>query len=103
VLDRSFVFCYHFTMHILHVTSHAPAYAFGGVVRAVEGMARALERRGHRITVLTTDACNHDSRYNGPMQETMHGIEVFRVPNLSVWLRGRFNLSTPLGMRRRGS
>ena len=29
-------------MHVVHVTPYyAPAYAFGGVARAVEGLARA--------------------------------------------------------------
>jgi len=87
-------------MHILHVTPYyAPAYAFGGVVRAVEGLARAQIERGHRVTVLTTDAFDQAQRYSGPMREQRDGVRVVRVPNLSVRLRGRYNLSTPPEIR----
>lgn len=88
-------------MNILHVTPYyAPAYAFGGVVRAAEGMARALAARGHDVTVLTTDALTADQRFDGSREETIDGVQVVRGRNASVWLRGRLNLSTPLGFRR---
>lgn len=81
-------------MHILHVTPYyAPAYEYGGVVRAVEGMARALARRGHSVTVLTTNAGALDS----PADATLDGVRVLRVPNL---VRRRANLSTPNAMQR---
>ncbi|HEX2907567.1 MAG TPA: glycosyltransferase, partial [Phototrophicaceae bacterium] len=87
---------YHGLMHILHLTPYyAPAYAFGGVVRSVEGMARALVRRGHRVTVLTTDALDQHQRYAGPAVETRDGVQIIRAANLSPALRGRLNLSTP--------
>lgn len=87
-------------MKILHVTPYyAPAYAFGGVVRAVEGMARALARQGHAVTVLTTDALDHATRSTGPMDEIRDGVRVIRVPNLSHPLRARLNLSTPPEIR----
>ncbi len=87
-------------MNILHLTPYyAPAYAFGGVVRSVEGMARALARRGHRVTVLTTDALDQHSRSNIPTDEIIDSVRVLRLPNVSPRLRGRFNLSTPQGMK----
>lgn len=87
-------------LHILHLTPYyVPAYAFGGVVRAVEGMAQALVARGHRVTVLTTDALNQLTRFSGDMDTLCNGVRVVRVPNLSVGLRGRFNLSTPNKMK----
>ncbi len=87
-------------MYILHVTPYyAPAYAFGGVVRSVEGMARSLARRGHQITILTTDALDQQARSLGATDATRDGVRVIRVPNLSPWLRGRLNLSTPAGMK----
>jgi glycosyltransferase involved in cell wall biosynthesis len=86
-------------MHILHLTPYyAPAYAFGGVVRAVEGMAQALHQRNHQITILTTDALNQHARLPAADAELRAGVRVVRVRNASVWLRGRWNLSTPLGM-----
>lgn len=85
-------------MNILHVTPYfAPAYAFGGVVRAAEGLTRALARRGHRVTVLTTDALAPGQRI-GAREDIIGGVRVVRVSNLIA--RGGFNLSTPLGMGR---
>ena len=88
-------------MHILQLTPYyAPAYAFGGVVRAVEGLATALAARGHRITILTTDAFDQRQRYAGPLVEARGDIHIVRCRNASVWLRGRLNLSTPRDLRR---
>jgi glycosyltransferase involved in cell wall biosynthesis len=88
-------------MHILHITPYyAPAYAFGGVVRSVEGMARALARRGHRVIILTSDALNQHERYGGPAEEMRDSVRVVRSANLSSWLRGRLNLSTPRGLHK---
>lgn len=86
-------------MHILHVTPYyRPAYAFGGVVRAVEGMATSLVARGHDVTVLTTDALDQTSRISST--EDIHdGVRVIRCPNVSPALRGKLNLSTPRNMR----
>ena len=88
-------------MRILHLTPYyAPAYAFGGVVRSVEGMATALAQRGHEVTVLTTDALDHKRRYTGKPDEIIDGVRVVRRPNILLGLRGRFNLSTPRSMKR---
>lgn len=87
-------------MHILHLTLYyAPAYSFGGVVRAVEGLSRALMERGHSVTVLTTDALTLDTRYAGPSDAIRDGVQVLRARNAIYPLR-RVNLSTPLGLRR---
>src|SRR6185503_15187989 len=41
-------------MKLLHVTPfYEPAWAYGGMVRAVAGLCRALARRGHEVTVVT--------------------------------------------------
>ncbi len=88
-------------MRILHVTPYyTPAYAFGGVVRSAEIMATSLAARGHDVTVLTTDALDHERRYAGMLDEKIGGVRVLRRPNLSPWLRGKLNLSTPRGMKR---
>ncbi len=89
-------------MRILHLTPYyAPAYAFGGVARAVEGMTTALAARGHDITILTTDAFDQRTRFQGELDERRGQVRVIRCRNASLWLRRRLNLSTPLGMRRR--
>lgn len=87
------------TLHVLHLTPYyAPAYSFGGVVRAVEGLTGALVRRGHRVTVLTTDAFSLDARLPADADTTHQGVRVLRCPNRIYPLR-RLNLSTPQGMR----
>ena len=88
-------------MHILHLTPYyAPAYPYGGVVRSVEAMTGALADRGHRITVLTTDTFSRQMRYEGPLDEEYYGLRVIRRRNVSPWLRGKLNLSTPRSMKR---
>ncbi|MBL8146733.1 MAG: glycosyltransferase [Anaerolineae bacterium] len=86
-------------MNLLHVTPYyAPAYPFGGVVRAVEGLAVSLAARGHKLTVLTTDAGSRDGRVNAPAEEVRDGVRVIRLRNRAPKLRARANLSTPAGM-----
>jgi glycosyltransferase involved in cell wall biosynthesis len=85
-------------LNILHITPYyAPAYAFGGVVRAVDGLARAQAAAGHRVTVVTTDACTPASRVDGASDEAMSGVRVLRARNQWLRPRARFNLSTPRG------
>lgn len=85
-------------VNLLHVIPYyAPAWAYGGSVRAATDLTRALVRAGHRVTVLTTDTLSPHER--APvLRETLDGVEVVRVRNLSNALRGRLNLSTPRGM-----
>ena len=85
-------------MNLLHVIPYyAPAWAYGGSVRAATELTRALVHAGHRVTVLTTDTLSPTER--APvLRETLDGVEVMRVRNLSNALRGRLNLSTPRGM-----
>ena len=88
-------------MRILHLTPYyKPAYAFGGVVRSVEGMATALVQRGHEVTVLTTDALDQQGRRITAPEETIDGVLVLRRPNVLPGLRGRLNLSTPRSMKK---
>ncbi len=88
-------------MRILHLTPYyKPAYAFGGVVRAVEGIATALVRRGHEVTILTTDALDQQGRRIAAPEETIGGIRVLRRPNALPRLRARCNLSTPRSMKK---
>ena len=88
-------------MHILHLSPYySPAYAFGGVARAVEGLAGALVERDHQVTVLTTDALDQKRRYDGAADEWIDGVRVLRRPNAAPWLRGRLNLSTPRGLKK---
>lgn len=83
-------------MRIVHIAPYyAPAYAFGGVVSAVEGLASAQAARGDSVTVLTTDAGDLGGRRIAPMRDVRDGVQIIRCPNLSSTLRARYNLSTP--------
>jgi glycosyltransferase involved in cell wall biosynthesis len=87
-------------MRILHVTPYyAPAWAFGGVCRAVAGLARAQVQAGHIVSVLTSDALSPRSRIRC-LQEVLDGVQVIRVPNLAMVLRRTLNLSSPAGYGR---
>jgi glycosyltransferase involved in cell wall biosynthesis len=87
-------------LHLLHVTPYyAPAYAFGGVVSATQGLTRALVQRGHTVTVLTTDALNLEQRIHNEPDTVIDGVRVLRVPNVIYPLR-KLNLSTPLSLQK---
>ncbi len=85
-------------MNLLHVIPYyAPAWTYGGSVRAAADLTRALAQAGHSVTVLTTDTLSPTARIPA-LYETIDGVDVVRVRNRSNWLRGRLNLSTPLGI-----
>ena len=85
-------------MNVLHVLPYyAPAWAYGGVVRAVTDLTRAQAAAGHRVFVLTTDTLSPHARLQ-TLRETLEGVQVWRVRNRSNRLRGALNLSSPRGM-----
>jgi glycosyltransferase involved in cell wall biosynthesis len=84
-------------MNLLHVIPYyAPAWAYGGVVRATTDLTRALAAAGHTVIVLTTDTLSPSERSAAP-DEVIDGVHVFRARNRSNALRGKLNLSTPVG------
>jgi len=87
------------SLNILHITPYyEPAWAYGGSPRVAVELCRRLSRRGYRVTVLTTDACDADTR--APQgTHTIDGVQVIRVRNLSnrlAWSR----VFLPMGFRR---
>jgi glycosyltransferase involved in cell wall biosynthesis len=71
-------------MQILQVTPYfPPTWAYGGIPRIVDGLARALHEKGHSVHVLTTDAYDQESRSKQPLIRNYHGITVYSLPNLS--------------------
>ena len=51
-------------LRILHVVPYYEhAWAYGGIPRLATTMTRALARRGHDVTVCTTDVCDAHSRH----------------------------------------
>ncbi len=84
-------------MRILHVVPYyAPAWGFGGVVRAVHGLAGAQAAQGHAVTVLTTDVGDGGRRLPDG-EEMLDGVRVLRCRNALPALR-RLNLSSPPGL-----
>lgn len=84
---------------ILHVAPYFyPAWSYGGIPRLVYGLARQQVRDGHRVTVVTTDACTSDRRVGGVGHvAVIDGIRVARFPNLSNRLAYRHQLFLPAG------
>ncbi len=83
-------------MNVLHITPYyAPAWALGGVVRAVSALAEAQAHRGDTVRVLTTDIADLQGGRLAALEEVRNGVQVQRARNLSPYLRARYNLSTP--------
>jgi poly(glycerol-phosphate) alpha-glucosyltransferase len=76
-----------------------PAVAFGGPVAIAGGLAEDLVRRGHTVTVLTTDVASRTARIDS-LAEVRNGVRVVRLRNFSIELAGRANLYTPRGTKR---
>ncbi len=87
-------------LNVLHVVPYyEPAWPYGGVVRAVTGLARQQVSSGHRVAVLTTDTAGPSHRLPAG-RVTADGVTVERVRNLSNSVRAKLNLSTPAGFGR---
>lgn len=98
-------------LRILHVTPYsADAWAYGGIPRLAATIARGLVRRGHRVTVCTTDAHDaasrlprrdgHSTRFAAWPAWTHDGVEVRVFPNLSNRLAYHWQAFFPLGLER---
>jgi len=96
-------------LRILHVTPYsAEAWAYGGIPRLAATLARGLARRGHQVTVCTTDVCDADSRL--PRDEshrarrpwaprrTAEGVEIRVFPNVSNRLAYHCQAFLPIGL-----
>jgi len=85
-------------VRILHVTPYsADAWAYGGIPRLAHSLTRGLARRGHHVTVCTTDACDDTTRVpSGDRQ--VDGVEWRVFPNLSNRLAYHLQLFLPYGL-----
>jgi glycosyltransferase involved in cell wall biosynthesis len=85
-------------LRILHVTPYfSDAWAYGGIPRVAGTLARGLARRGHRVTVCTTDARDESSRLAAREIRTPDGVVVHVFPNISNRLAYHLQLFLPLG------
>lgn len=59
------------------VPSYLPGFRYGGPIRSVHGLARALVERGHAVTVFTTDR-DEGTRLDVPLDRpvSVDGVEV---------------------------
>src|SRR5439155_12301533 len=86
-------------LRILHVTPYCPdAWAYGGIPRLVGSLTRGLARRGHAVTVCTTDACDESARLPASSRGVRDRVNVRVFPNLSNWLAYHLQLFLPLGL-----
>ena len=81
-------------LRVLHVTPYCgDAWAYGGIPRLADALARALVARGHDVTVCATDACSESRRLTRkpgqarfapwPPRRTDGGYELCIFPNVS--------------------
>jgi len=84
-------------LRILHVVPYyEQAWAYGGIPRLATAMTRGLARRGHAVTVCTTDVCDATSRASGSNPGLTPAVHVF--PNVSNRLAYHWQLFTPIGL-----
>lgn len=87
-------------LRILHVVPYyEQAWAYGGIPRLATTMTRALVRRGHHVTVCTTDVRDSRTRASSPPQNA-HGVDVRVFPNVSNAIAYHLQFFTPIGLGR---
>jgi glycosyltransferase involved in cell wall biosynthesis len=83
-------------MKILQVSNYfKPSWEGGGPTRVAYELSKALVKRGHEVTVYTTDGFKN--RVHAPRNKPVEvdGIQVFYFSNLSNLLASRTNIQTP--------
>ncbi len=86
-------------LRILHVVPYyEQAWAYGGIPRLATTLARGLARRGHDVTVCTTDVRDARSR-TARDRTTSHGVDVRTFPNACNALAYHFQFFAPIGLR----
>jgi glycosyltransferase involved in cell wall biosynthesis len=90
-------------LRILHVTPYSEAaWAYGGIPRVVGALTRGLARRGHSVTVCTTDV--HDESTRLPLDRADTAPTADRItqnvfPNVSNRLAYHQQIFLPVGLR----
>ena len=96
-------------LSVLHVTPYGgDAWAYGGIPRLSDTIARGLAARGHEVTVCTTDACDADrrlppppgcdARRAWPPRQMDDRIELRVFPNVSNRLAYHHQCFLPVGL-----
>ena len=83
-------------MKILHVCgAFYPCLESGGVVRVVYDISRELVKRGHEVSVYTTDGCSKRLNVKGNYPVNVEGVKTYYFKNISNTLRWKYKLYTP--------
>ena len=77
--------------YLFVVPYFVPAFAYGGPVKVVFTQATKLAERGHSVAVYTTDVLDKNSRYKGPRDTSIKGVQVKYFPVLSNKLAYQMN------------
>jgi glycosyltransferase involved in cell wall biosynthesis len=97
-------------LRLLHVTPYyRDAWAYGGIPRVATVLTETLSRRGHHVTVCTTDARDGVARLSPadgsrgratpwPVHRTEAGVDLRVFPNVSNRLAHRWQLFWPVGL-----
>lgn len=76
-----------------------PAWAYGGIPRVVYELSKELGKKGHDVTVCTTDVLDQDSRCDQSGKEVVvDGIKVHYLKNLSNTLAYNYQVFLPVGL-----
>ena len=81
------------------VPYYYPAWAYGGIPRVVYELATELTRRGHRVSVFTTDVLDQHMRspYSG-ITTNINGVQATYFRNLSNRLAYDYQIYLPMKM-----
>ena len=77
---------------------YVPAFSYGGPVKVSSDLAEGLVKKGHSVTVVTTDVLDKKNRTR-IKSEVINGVAVVRCKNVSNYLAKQFNLYLPIGFR----
>jgi glycosyltransferase involved in cell wall biosynthesis len=101
------------SLRILHVAPYSgDAWAYGGIPRLVQTLTRGLARRGHYVTLCTTDAGDESSRLQKganprsqvraawPSIRAADNVDLRVFPNVSNRLAYHLQLFLPIGLHR---
>lgn len=79
-------------MNILKVIPYfVPAWSYGGPVQVAYRLAKEMVKRGHEVTVYTTDTFDASKRVE-EKEEIIDGIKVRRFTNLSNYLASKHKI-----------
>ena len=85
-------------MNILQVIPYfAPAWGYGGPVQVAYRLSKEMVKRGHGVTVYTTDTLDTTSRVE-EKEEIIDGIKVKRFRNLSNYVASKHKIFLTPGM-----